>query len=64
MSEVITLNPSPPTTKRDARNACDICGWGPAYGVHLPALTGPNKGKPWGHAYRRTETQPPKEPQQ
>lgn len=30
---------------------CAVCGWSAAMGIHLPALTGPSKGQPWGHAY-------------
>jgi hypothetical protein len=37
--------------RRERSYACVVCGYGPASGIHLPALTGPRKGKPWGHTY-------------
>lgn len=37
-------------------NPCALCGWGPAYAIHLPALTGPRKGQPWGHAHQDQQT--------
>lgn len=40
------------TWRPKCSNPCAICGWGPAYAIHLPALTGPRKGQPWGHAHQ------------
>ena len=30
---------------------CSICGFPKNSGVHLPAISGPRKGKPWGHEF-------------
>jgi hypothetical protein len=38
-------------TQRDKGVPCVLCGFGPDTGIHLPALTGPRKGLPYGHEY-------------
>jgi hypothetical protein len=38
-------------TQRDKGVPCALCGFGPDTGIHLPALTGPRKGLPYGHEY-------------
>lgn len=38
-------------TQRDKGVPCVFCGFGPDAGIHLPALTGPRKGLPYGHEY-------------
>lgn len=35
-----------------ARLNCAVCGHKRDTGIHLPALTGPRKGLPWGHEFK------------
>jgi hypothetical protein len=36
---------------RDKRDPCAVCGWAKHMAIHLPVVSGPRKGLPWGHAY-------------
>jgi hypothetical protein len=44
-------------TKFDLHAKCAVCGFGRNEGIHLPALTGPRKGLPWGHEFVQSQTE-------
>lgn len=37
--------------RKSATVRCSVCGFPERSGIHLPALTGPRKGTPYGHAF-------------
>lgn len=44
-------------SRPDRRNPCALCGWGRHMAVHLPVVSGPREGQPWGHQFVATKQQ-------
>lgn len=51
MDEIAQLEPKKPERYHAKGPKCELCGFRELEGIHLPLLKGPNKGKPWGHAF-------------